>query len=343
MAQGMFGADTESLRTLARDFRQAASGIESGASATLQEVRDVLWEGVDARLFRGDYDAFVAGAVRDLIDELGECDTRLVDQASAQDEASMAGGRAGGQPGMPDIDLAASVMNFAIGDDGFDPLHWIGGTLQNAGTWVWNNVGVPVVNGVASFGNALLSNPAAAITMLAGAGVVVAGACGATIGIALMPTGLVTAGGGTVVGAGITIGSGEIMAAGAALMGVSAMSVLGDAVDNPVQAVSEIAPEIYVPEGEAGNDPARPADEVLGELPKGKQDHVREVGSDAELQAKYDEMARGGEKFTRPGYPGEWVRQPDGTEIGIRNSSKSGGRTIDVRHPDKSPEKVHIK
>lgn len=78
-------------------------------------------------------------------------------------------------------------------------------------------------------------------------------------------------------------------------------------------------------------------------MPPGKSKGVKTVGSDTELQTAFDDMARGGEVFRRPGYKGEWVRQPDGTEIGLRPDSASGGRTIDVIHPDGSKAKVHIR
>lgn len=101
---------------------------------------------------------------------------------------------------------------------------------------------------------------------------------------------------------------------------------------------------MYRPAGPGANDPPRPVKEVWDELPPGKQkDAVRTVGSDAELQKTYDEMARGGEVITKNGYKGQWVRLPDGTEVGLRESSKSGGRTIDIIEPGNSDrKKIHI-
>ncbi len=44
-----------------------------------------------------------------------------------------------------------------------------------------------------------------------------------------------------------------------------------------------------------------------------------------------------------PGYPGKWVELRDGTRVGIREGSKSGGAAIDIRRPDGSIQKVHIR
>ena len=83
-------------------------------------------------------------------------------------------------------------------------------------------------------------------------------------------------------------------------------------------------------------------DDVLGGLSKGKQSTVRTVGSDAELQDVYTTLSRGGTPIEVPGYKGSWIERSDGVRIGLRDASKSGGRTIDVRYPDGSIRKVHI-
>ncbi|WP_246957433.1 hypothetical protein [Brachybacterium sp. Marseille-Q7125] len=43
----------------------------------------------------------------------------------------------------------------------FDPLDWVLGTAEEAAGWTWDNIGVPVVNGIASFGQAMIDNPLA--------------------------------------------------------------------------------------------------------------------------------------------------------------------------------------
>jgi hypothetical protein len=77
-------------------------------------------------------------------------------------------------------------------------------------------------------------------------------------------------------------------------------------------------------------------------LPKGKSGAVRVVATDAELQSTFDAMSKGGKPITRPGYNGPVVELPDGTQIGLRGASKSGGRTIDIKYPSGTDGKVHI-
>ncbi|MCP3881351.1 MAG: hypothetical protein GY701_23610, partial [Sulfitobacter sp.] len=86
----------------------------------------------------------------------------------------------------------------------------------------------------------------------------------------------------------------------------------------------------------------RSVDDVLDDLPRGRQGNVRTVGSDAELQSTYDALTTNATPFERVGYDGTWVRAADDVEIGLRNSSASGGRTIDIRMADGSIQKVHI-
>jgi hypothetical protein len=83
-------------------------------------------------------------------------------------------------------------------------------------------------------------------------------------------------------------------------------------------------------------------DDVLGGLAKGKQSTVRTVASDAELQTVWDDLAAGGSPVEVPGYKGSWVERPDGVRLGLREASKSGGRTIDIRYPDGTIRKVHV-
>jgi hypothetical protein len=85
-------------------------------------------------------------------------------------------------------------------------------------------------------------------------------------------------------------------------------------------------------------------DEVLAGLQSGRQAHVRTVGSDAQLQDVYDTLSHGGVPVEVPRYKGSWVQRPDGVRIGLRESSTSGGRTIDINEPNnETPWKVHIR
>ncbi|BCW69141.1 hypothetical protein NicSoilB8_01850 [Arthrobacter sp. NicSoilB8] len=84
-------------------------------------------------------------------------------------------------------------------------------------------------------------------------------------------------------------------------------------------------------------------DDVLNGLSKGRQSTVRTVRSDAELQDVHGTLSRGGTPIEVPGYKGSWIERPDGVRIGLRDASKSGGRTIDIRYPDGTIRKVHTK
>lgn len=82
-------------------------------------------------------------------------------------------------------------------------------------------------------------------------------------------------------------------------------------------------------------------DDVLGGLSKGGNSGVRTVGSDAELDEVSGTLTRGGSPVEVPGYKGTWIERGDGVRVGIRDASKSGGRTIDIRYPEGTTKKVH--
>ncbi|MFN6206820.1 MAG: hypothetical protein ACK49R_10285 [Planctomycetota bacterium] len=80
-------------------------------------------------------------------------------------------------------------------------------------------------------------------------------------------------------------------------------------------------------------------------LPPGNSPGVRVVGSEQNLDDLFNDLTQGGTESTPPTYPGIGVVLPDGTWIGIRPDSSSGGTgdtTIDIRYPDGSTTKVHI-
>lgn len=83
-------------------------------------------------------------------------------------------------------------------------------------------------------------------------------------------------------------------------------------------------------------------DDVLGGLAQGRNSGVRTVSSDAELDEVYRSLTRGGTPVDVPGYTGTWIERGDGVRVGIRDAFKSGGRTIDIRHPEGTTRKVHI-
>jgi len=87
---------------------------------------------------------------------------------------------------------------------------------------------------------------------------------------------------------------------------------------------------------------ARSVEGVLKSLPKGKQSNVRTVPNKAELDATFRELTRSGDPTSWTNYNGSVYRLSDGTEIGMRASSKSGGETIDIRVPGQAMQKIHI-
>jgi RHS repeat-associated protein len=82
--------------------------------------------------------------------------------------------------------------------------------------------------------------------------------------------------------------------------------------------------------------------DVLSELPKGDQAHVRTVGSQAELETLWDALTTDAATGAWKGYDGLVAVRSDGTQVGIRWKSGSGGATIDVHYPDGTIQKVHI-
>lgn len=80
----------------------------------------------------------------------------------------------------------------------------------------------------------------------------------------------------------------------------------------------------------------------LAQLPRGKRSHVRTVSDEKSLNDLYNELTEGAEILDSGKYPGELRKLADGTTIGKRAGSKSGGATIDIKLPDGSTLKVHI-
>ena len=90
-------------------------------------------------------------------------------------------------------------------------------------------------------------------------------------------------------------------------------------------------------------EPATPqsVDDVLSELRAGKTSPNLEVDTPEQLQEVWDKLSVDGEP-AQSGYPGQYEQLPDGTRIGFRPASKSGGETIDIFKPDGSHIKVHL-
>lgn len=87
---------------------------------------------------------------------------------------------------------------------------------------------------------------------------------------------------------------------------------------------------------------ARSVDEVLSTLPRGNQSSVRIVPDEAAVQTTFADLTRGGTPATWKNYTGQVFEMSDGTQIGLRSTSSSGGSTIDIRIPGQDPFKIHI-
>lgn len=81
---------------------------------------------------------------------------------------------------------------------------------------------------------------------------------------------------------------------------------------------------------------------MLNSLPKGKQGFVRTVPDEQTLQSTFGELTREGTPTTWKNYNGQVFELQDGTQVGMRGMSISGGATIDIRIPGQDPFKIHI-
>jgi RHS repeat-associated protein len=81
--------------------------------------------------------------------------------------------------------------------------------------------------------------------------------------------------------------------------------------------------------GVVGEEGSTAVEDALDGLRPGRSPNVYEVDSPEELQQIYDDLSRGG-KSTDSSYPGQEVELPNGTRVGMRETSKTGGATVDI-------------
>lgn len=96
MATGMFGANPEELDAVGNEFGTAGGTVTVAETTSGSAVQGVIWFGVDATLFKADYQATVCTQLSMLSGVLEEVDGRLQQQAQDQTDASQAGGSGGG-------------------------------------------------------------------------------------------------------------------------------------------------------------------------------------------------------------------------------------------------------
>jgi hypothetical protein len=151
-------------------------------------------------------------------------------------------------------------------------------------------------------------------------------------GIALGATGVLAADDATGVGVvdDVAIPVTLVAAGALALGGLIHHAVSSDGDDS--EPAPEPEPTVGDIIGENGENIGRP----------GRSPGVREVDTPEEVQEIYDRLSEGGEPIEGSSYPGDVVQQPDGTRVGIRPDSRSGGPTVDIRLPGGQVIKVHL-
>jgi hypothetical protein len=180
----------------------------------------------------------------------------------------------------------------------------------------------PQFHTLASVGNAVAHHPEDLLTVAAGAGLMALGGAGMTEG-----TGISLASGGTLAAGGVPLAvvSAGVAATGATMAGIGTANIMQHATND-----DRVTPTHG--EGGGGKSGAEIKSE-LDDLAQGRQEHVRAVRTDEDLQTLYDQWSRGGTSIDNSTYNGSMVELPDGTTVGLREASKSGDRTIDVALP----------
>ena len=75
----------------------------------------------------------------------------------------------------------------------------------------------------------------------------------------------------------------------------------------------------------------------------GRTEPHRQMDTNDEIRQLYKDLTKNGKPMDVGNYPGQGSELSDGTQIRIRDGSKSGGVTIDIKYPgDPQPVKVHL-
>lgn len=188
-------------------------------------------------------------------------------------------------------------------------------------------------NIAASLGNAALQHPASGLAVVGGAALAGLSALGVAGGTVATATGV-----GSPVGLPLTGLSVAGVAAGVGLAGAGAIDLSQHALGDDRVAPFQVDEETGARGWPAGSAP----DRIVSAGVPGDNRRIRQVPTDEEVRQLYDELSEGGEPITRAGYDGPRVRLPDGTEIGLRGNSGSGGRTLDATLPNGEIWKIHL-
>jgi len=221
-----------------------------------------------------------------------------------------------------------------------DPSLWdrVGGAWSDA----WHgasDVGAALGNAVLSFGNALTQNPDLVGEILAGLALIQGGIAAEGGGLVLDATGVGAPGGVAVGAAGLAA-----IAAGAGLVahgiGRAATEAAGESAVAPLQGAARGAGT------PATLDAAEVRRRATAATKASTGRDVRVVETEDELRALYDELSVGGKDVTPTtgayAKDGKMVQLPDTTRVGLRETSTSGGPTLDITFPNGTKIKVHI-
>lgn len=290
------------LATYAEELR-AAQQDHARAEATLAQGRAAL-EGVGSGAARA------ADAVREQARRAVDDARSLMDAAEeralvANETAARALAAASSAlPGAPPATPPASATG------------GIGSTLAEMG------------NIAASLGNAALRNPLDGVAVLGGGALAAAGAVGALASVPLDATGVGAVAGLPLGGASVAAFAGGAGVAGAGLLDL-ATHAASDGRVAPFQVNAQSDSETPI------------ADRLAQVGERGEQKRNRQLPNDEAVRDLADDVMEGGTPIQRGDYPGRWVVAADGTKIGLREESDSGGPTIDVERRDGRTWKIH--
>lgn len=187
-------------------------------------------------------------------------------------------------------------------------------------------------NASASLGNALLDHPANVAAMLGGGALAAVSAVGVGGSVAVTATGV-----GAPVGAPLGALSVAGVATGAAIAGLGAADTVQHAIVD-----DRVAPFTVATDADAEEDaPLSPPDRITTVGEPGINEGVRQVSDDQAVRDLFTELAEDGTAVSWGGYRGQAYVLPDGTQIGLRDDSKSGGPTMDAKLPNGDQWKVH--
>lgn len=132
-----------------------------------------------------------------------------------------------------------------------------------------------------------------------------------------------------------------LVAAGVVSLGALAFALVDRLGADAWEAISDAIPgDFFADSGPVDQDGVR---EVLQENTEpGRNKPNRQMATEEEIRDLYDRLAQEGRAIDTGSYAGRAVVLPDGTEVRIRESSSSGGTTIDVVFPNLRRMKVHV-